>query len=124
VKHFYTNNIADILDTFGIEAARTAIIKEVTAVFDAYGIAVDKRHMLLLADYVTHSGEWLGMSRHSMKACASPIQQMSFETTVQFLTQATLHGYGDQMHSPSASLAAGNVIEIGSGMCDILLPFE
>jgi DNA-directed RNA polymerase I subunit RPA1 len=90
--HFYTNNIANILDTFGTEAARAVIIKEVTAVFDAYGIAVDKRHLLLFVDYVTHSGEWVGMSRYSMKTCASPIQQMLFETTVQFLTQATLHG--------------------------------
>jgi DNA-directed RNA polymerase I subunit RPA1 len=79
---------------------------------------------MLIADYVTQSGDWVGMSRHSMKSCASPIQQMSFETTVQFLAQATLHGYGDAMHSPSASLAAGNVIQLGSGICDILVPFE
>jgi DNA-directed RNA polymerase I subunit RPA1 len=124
LDHFYTNNIAEILRTYGIEAARAAIIIEVTAVFDAYGIGIDKRHLMLIADYVTNTGEWIGMSRHSMKSCASPLQQMSFETTTQFLTNATLHGFADQMQSPSASLSAGNVVRAGSGMCDILVPFE
>ncbi|OHT03727.1 DNA-directed RNA polymerase I subunit rpa1 [Tritrichomonas foetus] len=123
-NHFYTNNVADILDRFGIEAARAAIIKEVAAVFYSYSISVDSRHLNLIADYVTHTGNWLGMSRHSMKSCSSPLQQMSFETTCQFLTHATLHGETDMMRSPSASLTAGNIVKAGTGLCEILVPFE
>ena len=92
--------------------------------FKAYSISVDPRHLQLIADYVTQSGEWVGMSRHSMKMCASPIQQMSFETTVNFLSEASVHGATDTMGSPSASLTVGNVIKAGTGMCDILVPFE
>ncbi|KAH0788034.1 DNA-directed RNA polymerase I subunit rpa1 [Histomonas meleagridis] len=79
INHFYTNHIYGILEHFGIEAARNAIIKEVQNVFNAYSISIDKRHLQLIADYVTNTGEWLGMSRHSMKCCPSPFQQMSFE---------------------------------------------
>lgn len=122
--HFYTNNIGEILERFGIEAARTAIIKEIATVFYSYSIAVDTRHLNLIADYLTQTGEWLGMSRNSMKSCPSPIQQMSFETTCKFLTHATLHGEVDNISSPSACLAAGNVVKGGTGLCAILVPFE
>lgn len=124
INHFYTNHIAGIYEHFGIEAARAAVLKEVEAVFNAYSISVDKRHLQLIADYVTFSGEWLGMSRHTMKLCPSPFQQMSFETTTQFLTHATLHGSSDDMKSPSSSLSVGNVINAGTGLCEVLVPFE
>ena len=124
INHIYTNHIAEIQERYGIEAARSAIIKEVAAVFYSYSISVDSRHLNLIADYLTHTGDWLGMSRHSMKCCSSPLQQMSFETTCQFLTHATLHEESDLMRSPSASLTAGNVVHSGTGLCDILLPFE
>ncbi|KAK8875728.1 DNA-directed RNA polymerase I subunit RPA1 [Tritrichomonas musculus] len=123
-SHCYTNNIADILRRFGIEAARAAIIKEVAAVFYSYSISIDMRHLQLIADYITQTGDWLGMTRHSMKSCSSPLQQMSFETTCQFLTHATLHGETDMMCSPSANLTAGNVVKGGTGLCEILVPFE
>ena len=59
-----------------------------------------------------------------MKLCPSPFQQMSFETTTQFLTHATLHGSSDDMKSPSSSLSVGNVINAGTGLCEVLVPFE
>jgi len=124
MNRFYSNDIALMLKRYGIEAARTAVIKEVSSVFDAYGISIDKRHLQLIADYVTNSGEWLGMSRHTMKKCSSPMQQMSFETTTQFLTHASMHGSIDMAKSPSASLAVGNLVNFGTGLCDILVPFE
>ncbi|EAY14921.1 DNA-directed RNA polymerase I 190 kDa polypeptide-related protein [Trichomonas vaginalis G3] len=124
MNKFYTNDIAIILKHYGIEAARMAIIKEVNSVFKNYMIDVDMRHLSLIADFVTNTGDWLGMSRHTMKKCASPLQQMSFETTTAFLTQCTMHGGKDMMESPSASLTAGNVIKMGSGLCEILVPFE
>ena len=124
MNRFYTNDIAIILKRYGIEAARNAIIKEVDSVFQNYCIDVDKRHLQLIADFVTNSGDWLGLSRHSMKKCASPMQQMSFETTTQFLKQVTMHGGMDMMETPSASLTVGNVIKMGSGLCEILVPFQ
>lgn len=48
----YSNDIAAILRTYGVEAARTVLIKEVKGVFGMYGIAVDRRHLTLIADYM------------------------------------------------------------------------
>lgn len=48
----YTNDIAAMLRTYGVEAARSVLIKEVQGVFNVYGIAVDRRHLTLIADYM------------------------------------------------------------------------
>lgn len=45
-----------MLTTYGVEAARATILKEAQAVFGAYGIGVDPRHLGLIADFMTHTG--------------------------------------------------------------------
>ena len=49
-----TNNPAAMLRVLGVEAARATIVREVMAVFGAYGIGVDPRHLSLIADHMTH----------------------------------------------------------------------
>lgn len=48
-----TNDVSAVLNTFGVEAARAAIVQEVGSVFGAYGIAVNARHLSLIADFMT-----------------------------------------------------------------------
>ena len=48
-----SNSIWTVLRTFGIEAARNAIIREASNVFSVYSINVDERHLALIADYMT-----------------------------------------------------------------------
>lgn len=48
----YTSDIYAILQTYGVEACRTAIINEMAAVFGVYGIKVDYRHRTVIADYM------------------------------------------------------------------------
>jgi DNA-directed RNA polymerase I subunit RPA1 len=52
VNEIYTNDVVAILKTYGVEAARSAIIQEMAGVFGAYGIGVDRRHLSLIADYM------------------------------------------------------------------------
>jgi len=48
----YSNDIYAILNTYGVEMARAAILKEMGGVFGAYNIQVDRRHLELIADYM------------------------------------------------------------------------
>ena len=48
----YSNDIWALLCTYGVEAARAAILREVGGVFDVYKIDVDSRHLELIADYM------------------------------------------------------------------------
>lgn len=47
-----SNDIFAILTVYGVEAARRAIIEEISNVFGAYGIAVDYRHLTIISDYM------------------------------------------------------------------------
>ena len=49
-----TNDVGAILNTFGVEAARATVVAEVVKVFGVYGIGVDRRHLGLIGDYMTH----------------------------------------------------------------------
>lgn len=54
VDRVTTNDVGSILRTYGVEAARATLMREVSSVFGAYGIAVDPRHLGLIADFMTH----------------------------------------------------------------------
>ena len=54
VNSIYSNDIGAILRTYGVEAARMAIIQEISGVFGAYGIDVDRRHLTIIADYMVY----------------------------------------------------------------------
>eukprot|EP00173_Palmaria_palmata_P005336 Plantae.Rhodophyta-Palmaria_palmata.ctg9268.p1 GENE.Plantae.Rhodophyta-Palmaria_palmata.ctg9268~~Plantae.Rhodophyta-Palmaria_palmata.ctg9268.p1 ORF type:complete len:261 (+),score=50.56 Plantae.Rhodophyta-Palmaria_palmata.ctg9268:109-783(+) len=105
---------------FGIEAARAALMNEITGVFGAYGISVDHRHVGLVADYMTHSGEYRAFNRRTLSPSASPLQQMSFETTVGFLSTAATRSKVDPARAPSARMVLGRLVPVGSGLCDVL----
>ena len=119
-RHFGSNHVSEVAKVFGIEAARSVIIREVFNVFDIYGLQIDWRHLQLITDYTTQSGEWIGLNRHSMTICPSPLQQMSFETSGTFLGEAAAFGAGDALRSPSAAISVGNAPRFGTGVCDIL----
>lgn len=51
----YSNDIHGFLTTYGVEAARSAILREISGVFNAYKIDVDGRHLELIADYMVRT---------------------------------------------------------------------
>ncbi|KAJ3114686.1 hypothetical protein HDU96_001778 [Phlyctochytrium bullatum] len=122
VDEIYTNDIAAMLRTYGVEAARASIIQEIASVFGVYGISVDRRHLTLIADYMTFEGGYKPFNRISMNSNPSPFAQMSFETTTNFLTAATMSGDIDDLASPSSRLVLGKVVGGGTGCFDVLTP--
>jgi DNA-directed RNA polymerase I subunit RPA1 len=117
-----TNDVDAILRSYGIEAARGAIIRQIRGVFGVYGIDIDPRHLNLIADYMTATGTLRPFNRMGIESNASPFLKMSFETCTQFLTQSTLDGDCDTLKSPSARLVLGKVVENGTGSFDLLHP--
>lgn len=66
------------------------------------GIAVDPRHLSLVADYMCFEGVYKPLNRFGIRSNSSPLQQMTFETSFQFLKQATMMGQCEPV--PSAFL--------------------
>lgn len=52
MDNIYSNDIYAGLQTYGVEMARAAILKEIKGVFGAYKIEIDGRHLELVADYM------------------------------------------------------------------------
>ena len=67
-------------------------LQEIRDVFKAYGITVDPRHLSLVADYMTFEGAYKAFNRFGLQSNASPVQKMTFETTMDFLKSATFQG--------------------------------
>ncbi|CAB0034651.1 unnamed protein product [Trichogramma brassicae] len=115
LNKLYTNDIYQVSQTYGIEAANKVILKEVKHVFNMYSITVDPRHLSLVADYMTFDGSFQPLSRKGIESSASPIQQMSFESSLQFLRQATVEGKQDNLMTPSSCLMLGQPCKMGTG---------
>ncbi|CAM0140636.1 hypothetical protein VKS41_006661 [Umbelopsis sp. WA50703] len=117
-----TNDIAAVLRTYGVEAARNAIMKEVAGVFGVYGISVDKRHLSLIAEYMTFEGGYKPFNRSGIESNVSPFLKMSFERTCHFLTEATIHGDYDSLDNPSSKIVMGKVVGGGTGSFEVMQP--
>jgi len=122
LNRIYCNSIHEIAARYGIEAASRAIVREIQGVFQVYGIKVNPRHLTLIADYMTFDGTYRALNRKTMEYCTSPLQQMSFETTMAFLKDAAINAYRDVLKSPSASLVIGNIPTMGTGCFDMIQP--
>ncbi|KAF4318105.1 hypothetical protein BBO99_00001037 [Phytophthora kernoviae] len=122
VNNLSTNDIYQVLQTYGVEAARANISKQITDVFGVYGISVDPRHLSLLADYMTAQGGYMPLNRMGMNYKGSSFQQISFETSMKFLAQAAMGGLVDKIDSPSASVVLGQPARVGTGSFSLLQP--
>ncbi|KAJ0696338.1 putative DNA-directed RNA polymerase [Helianthus annuus] len=121
VDHVYSNNIHTMLNTYGVEAARTSIIMEMQNVFGSYGVEIDYRHLSLIADYMTHSGGYRPMSRFgSISESVSPFHKMSFETASKFIVEAASHSMMDNLETPTARICLGLPVKVGTGSMELM----
>lgn len=99
-----------------------SVFQEIQAVFAAYGIHVDYRHLSLLADYMTFEGSYKPFNRMAIESNPSPLQQMSFEQTMKFLVQSSVKCRTDSLQSPSAQIVLGITVSCGTGCMDLFTP--
>ncbi|GAA6000406.1 hypothetical protein JCM10207_007999 [Rhodosporidiobolus poonsookiae] len=90
-----------------------------SAVFSVYGIGVDYRHLIIIADYMTCEGGYKPFNRTGLSNNSSPFLKASFETTSGFVSEAALYGDFDNVIGPSARIALGKVVEAGTGAFEV-----
>lgn len=115
LNKLYSNDIHAMAEIYGIEAAVRVLVKEIQDVFKVYGITVDPRHLMLIADFMTYSGVFLPMSRTGLDNNPSALQKMSFEAPVGFLKKSLWLGKSDPLESPSSRICVGRPCKIGTG---------
>jgi len=117
-----TNNIDEIREVLGIEAARQSIINEVFKVIENQGFNVDIRHIMLVADTMCVSGEVKGITRYGVVSeKASALARASFETPIKHIINAALIGETDSLNSVVENVMLNQVVPIGTGMPDLIM---
>jgi DNA-directed RNA polymerase subunit A" len=112
----YTNNIIEIYDYLGIEAARQAIINELQATLDGARLEVDVRHLLMVSDVMTSEGEVRAIGRHGVSGTKhSILARAAFEVTVNHLLKAGIIGERDNLTGVAENIIVGQPISLGTG---------
>jgi DNA-directed RNA polymerase subunit A" len=117
-----TNDIHEIAEVLGIEAARNAIINEAMKTLEEQGLEVDIRHIMLVADMMTSSGEIRQVGRHGISGeKASVLARASFEITTKHLFDACLRGEKDRLDGIIENVIAGQPIPLGTGSVELIM---
>jgi DNA-directed RNA polymerase III subunit RPC1 len=116
-----TNHIVELQQVIGIEGARSMIASEINYIMTAYGITVDRRHLMLLSDVMTFKGEVLGITRFGVaKMRESVLMLASFEKTTDHLFDAAVHSREDSIVGVSECIIMGVPIPIGTGIFKLI----
>lgn len=112
-----TNDIREIYETLGIEAARNAIIKEAKEVLDTQGLKVNQRHVMLVADVMCYKGEPEPIGRQGISGSKSSVlARAAFEETVKHLHTASIRGHKDKLKGVTENIIVGQPVPVGTGI--------
>ncbi len=117
-----TNHVHEIAKTLGIEAARNALVKEALDVLEEQGLDVDIRHIMLVADIMTDTGEVRQIGRHGISgAKSSVLARAAFEITVPNIVDAAIKGEADLLQGVTENVIVGQSIPIGTGLVNLYM---
>jgi DNA-directed RNA polymerase subunit A" len=122
LKRTTTNNVHEIAETLGIEAARNLLIREAISVLEEQGLDVDVRHVMLVSDIMTNTGVVYQIGRHGVSGKkASVIARAAFEITVPTLVDAAIRGKKDMFKGVTESVIVGQNIPVGTGIIELFM---
>jgi DNA-directed RNA polymerase beta' subunit len=114
-----TNDIHEIL---GIVAARNALIQEARAVLEEQGLDVDVRHVMLVSDIMTNTGDVKQIGRHGISGQKSSVlARAAFELTIQHLVNAAIKGETDPLKGVIENIIVGQSMPLGTGSVELFM---
>ena len=117
-----TNNVHEIAKTLGIEAARNSLIYEAENVLEEQGLDVDVRHVMLVADIMTSTGDPQQIGRHGISGKKSSVlARAAFEITVPNIIDASVGGEIDPLDGVTENVIVGQSIPIGTGLVELYM---
>ncbi|KAI9806451.1 MAG: DNA-directed RNA polymerase II subunit RPB1 [Piccolia ochrophora] len=118
----YSNSFIEVFEVFGIEATRSALMRELTAVLAFDGSYVNHRHLALLVDVMTSRGHLMAITRHGInRADTGALMRCSFEETVEILLEAAASGELDDCRGVSENVMLGQLAPLGTGELEVFL---
>ncbi|MDA8143392.1 MAG: DNA-directed RNA polymerase subunit A'' [Thermoplasmatales archaeon] len=117
----YTNDIIEIAQVLGIEAARNSIFNEALRTLSEQGLEVDQRHLMLVADMMTFGGSVRAVGRQGISGRKSSVlARAAFEITTKHLLRAGLLGEVDPLTGVAENIIVGQPITLGTGAVNLV----
>jgi len=121
----YSNDIREMYDCLGIEAARQNILNEFNEVMEASDAYVNYHHLSILCDRMTVKAELVPMFRSGiMNDDIGPISKGTYEMHTEVFLDASRHGDFDQMRGVSANVMCGQPGYYGTNSFSLLLDLK
>jgi DNA-directed RNA polymerase beta' subunit len=112
-----SNNMWDIYNIFGVEAARSFLIEEFGKI-----ISVNNRHLDTLINSMTNTGKIMSVSRYGIdRKQVGPIAKAAFEQPFENFFISATKGEIDSITGVSASVSLGKLANMGTGMIDVFI---
>lgn len=121
----YSNDIREVYDVLGIEAARQNIVNEFVEVMEASDAYVNYHHLSILCDRMTVKADLVPMFRSGiMNDDIGPISKGTYEMHTEMFLDASRHGDFDQMRGVSANVMCGQPGYYGTNAFSILMDMK
>ena len=120
-----TNDIFEIAEMFGIEAARQAITNESLKVIENQGLDIDIRHIMFISDVMTTTGVIKSITRSCITSeKESVLARASFETPLKHIINASLIGEVDRLNSVVENVMLNQPVPVGTGLPGLLAKMQ
>ena len=121
----YSNDIKEIFDVLGIEAARQTIYNELYEVMEFSGVYINYHHLSLLVDRMASTQNMVSIFRSGiLNDDIGPISKSTFEVHTEVLLTAARHAEFDHMRGVSANVMMGQMGIFGTGCFQLILDME
>ncbi len=122
VEKTISNDLHEMASVFGIEVARHLIIDEIKEVLNSQGLEINERHLKLIADAMTNTGEVKGVTRIGIISQKSSIlARATFETPVKQFVNAIIKGKTDKLVSVIENIILNQPVPIGTGLPGLMV---
>jgi len=121
----YGNDIQEIFDILGIEAARQIIFNEFVEVMEFSDVYINYHHLSLLCDRMTVTQKMVAIFRSGLhNDNIGPIAKATFEVHTEILLNAARHADFDEMRGVSANVMCGQHGYYGTGAFNVILDMK
>lgn len=114
-----SNDLSEVQEVLGIEAARQCLLNEIGEVLKPYSIYINHRHLAVLADWMTARGRLIPVNRFGINRVkdVSLLRKASFEETMDVLFSAAAFSEVDTLKGVSERIIFGEKLRLGTNSC-------
>jgi DNA-directed RNA polymerase beta' subunit len=121
----FSNDIKEIFDVLGIEAARQVLYNELVEVMEFSDVYINYHHVSLLCDRMTCTKDMVSIFRSGiLNDDIGPIAKGTFEVHTEVFLNAARHADFDHMRGVSANVMMGQVGYYGTNAFNLVLDMK